>query len=221
MTPKAGSTFLRFLVVWAILGGTAVFLRARNSFEYVPTHERLEDFPRQLQGWTGQDLPMESGVLKVLGAGEFLNRAYRNEFSREFVELFVAYYPSQRSGDTIHSPQNCLPGSGWTPLRRDYIQIVNDQPQRKTALANRFVFAKGMERVYVLYWYQAHGRTTPSEYWAKFYLVRDSIALNRSDGAIVRIVTPIANAGGEAQAGARAVAFAQRLIGKLDDYVPR
>jgi EpsI family protein len=222
-TEKRFAFIVRFVSVWLILAGTALFLNARNSFEKIPEHKKLENFPHELQGWQGADSPIGADVLQVLGPGEFLSRTYRNATAPEIVDLFVAYYASQRSGDTIHSPQNCLPGSGWTPLRQDYIRIASSDASNHeyAATANRFVFAKGMDRVFVLYWYQAHGRTTPSEYWAKFYLVRDSIAMNRSDGAMVRIATPIINSSDEAQAEARAVKFAQVVLGELEPYIPR
>jgi EpsI family protein len=216
----------RFSAVWIILVATALFLAFRGSFESVPAHRQLENFPRELQGWVGRDLPLEADTLQILGAGDFLNRDYENVSSPEFIGLFVAYYPSQRTGDTLHSPQHCLPGAGWTPLRSDNIQIVSaDAPkQSRVVTANRFVFAKGTEHVFVLYWYQAHGRTTASEYWAKFYLVRDSIAMHRSDGAIVRLDTPISNPSDpsdEARAEARTVDFAKKVLAPLDDYLPR
>jgi len=73
----------------------------------------------------------------------------------------------------------------------------------------------------VLYWYQAHGRATPSEYWAKFYLVSDAIRMNRSDGALVRVVTVLQNGESPEAAEGRAVGFAQRIIPILDEYIPR
>jgi EpsI family protein len=78
-----------------------------------------------------------------------------------------------------------------------------------------------MDRVLVLYWYQAHGRTTPSEYWAKFYLVRDAIALNRSDGAMVRVAAQIPNPSAEPQTEATTLEFSKIVLAKLDDFIPR
>ena len=213
----------RFSTVWLALVGTGLFLNARSSVESVPDHQQLETFPRELQGWIGNDSPIGTDILQTLGPGDFLSRTYRTPFSPQFIDLFIGYYPSQRTGDTIHSPQNCMPGAGWTPLQRDRIRILrNDIPGNKNAVnANRFLFAKGIERFLVFYWYQAHGRTTPSEYWAKFYLVKDSITMHRTDGAMIRIVTPIPHSSDESQAEDRAVKFAELVLAKLDDYIPR
>jgi EpsI family protein len=141
-----------------------------------------------------------------------------NSPSRPPVNLFIAFFPSQRSGDTLHSPRNCLPGSGWTPVEsaRLAVQLHNDS----AILINRYVVAKGTDRVLVLYWYQAHGRVTASEYWAKVFLVADSLRLNRTDGALIRVVTSITQEGNVEIAQARALEFIQQIL-PLDSYIPR
>ena len=225
MIPKEQSAlwWARFLVVWLLLAGTALLLRARSAFEVIPNPQALETFPRDLQDWTGRDLPLTSNVLRILGPGDFLSRTYRNAAKVETMDLFIAYYPSQRSGDTIHSPQNCLPGAGWTPLLKDHIQIpyVKETGTATEVTANRYILANGMDRVLVLYWYQAHGRTTPSEYWAKFYLVKDAIAMNRSDGAMVRVAAPIPNPSAELKREAAALEFSKIVLTRLDDFIPQ
>jgi EpsI family protein len=217
------AVWARFLVVWLLLAGTALLLHARSSFELVPKRQALDTFPRELQGWTGKELALSTDALRILGPGDFLNRAYSHAATSETMDLFIAYYPSQRSGATIHSPQNCLPGAGWTPLMQDHeqIQYASGAGSTSAVVANRYILAKGLDRVLVLYWYQAHGRTTPSEYWAKFYLVRDSIAMNRSDGAMVRIAAQIPNAAAEQQTAATAIEFSKIVLTRLDDFIPQ
>ena len=69
---------------------------------------------------------------------------------------------------------------------------------------------KGLDRQLVLYRYQAHGRIVASEYWGKIYTVVDAIRLNRSDGAMVRVIVPIPsmNEGAEREAERLALEFA-------------
>jgi EpsI family protein len=216
---KHTNSWIRFLCVWFLLVGTALVLATRSSVEYVPAHPSLGTFPFQMGNLRGKSLPIDKGVLAVLGPGQFLDRDYTDPLSAEPpIELFLAYYPSQRMGDTIHSPQNCLPGSGWTPLETGLIRIPRtDGP---TITANDYIVGKGMDRVLVLYWYQAHGKTTPSEYWAKLYLIGDAIKLNRTDGALVRIVVPIPKASEVSRTEARAVDFAESVLQQLDTYIP-
>ena len=133
--------------------------------------------------------------------------------------LFIAYFPSQRQGDTIHSPKNCLPGSGWTPIdaARMPISVTGSGP----ILVNRYVIAKGLDKDMVLYWYQAHGRVTPSEYWAKIFLVADAVRENRSDGAMIRVITSILDGENEASAEDRVLKFSSQLVPILSAYIPQ
>ncbi|HEY1731664.1 MAG TPA: EpsI family protein, partial [Terriglobales bacterium] len=123
-----------------------------------------------------------------------------------------------RTGATIHSPKNCLPGAGWNPAESSiYMLPLNDG--RKVPI-NLYLIRKGLESEVVLYWYQAHGRIIASEYWGKFYLVYDALRLNRTDAALVRITVPVQH-GDEASAQERALSFAKQITGDLDQIIPR
>ena len=210
----------RFAVTVALLTATAIFLRARVHNEILPTREPLASLPYELGDWTGTDVPMPQDVLDILGPGDFLQRFYQNtSVSQPYVDLFLAYFPSQRTGDTIHSPKHCLPGAGWLPIESRRIPI--SLPGRPTFEVNRYLMAKGDDRQLVLYWYWAHDRALASEYWAKFYLVADSIRLNRSDGSLVRVITPLLPGEAVDAAQQRLLSFAGNLVPRLDRYIPR
>jgi len=218
MKKEAGSWF-RFLWAAALLASTGIFLRARSRAEILPPRQELASLPLRHGDWVGTNLGISQDVRDVLGDGDFLSRVYQRARREPYVDLFIAYFPSQRTGSTIHSPQNCLPGSGWTPLERSRIPLP--APGGKSIGVNRYVVGKGMERELVLYWYQAHGRVVASEYWAKFFLVADTIRLNRSDGALVRILTPIAGHEGPADAQGRAAAFWDQWSPLLEASLPK
>lgn len=209
---------IRVLIVAALLLVTAGLLQARGRVELLPKATDLETMPYDIDTWHGTTEALAPGVREVLGDGHFLSRMYTSPIEQP-VDLFIAYYSSQRSGDTIHSPKNCLPGSGWTPLESDRIWV--DMGGNHSIRVNRYVVAQGMDRQLVMYWYQAHGRVTPSEYAAKFYLVADSIRMNRSDGGMVRLVTPIVPGETLDQSQARAVKFARVLYPMLNAYIPK
>ena len=209
----------RFLVAAVLLGGTALLLQARNRAEIIPPHEPLDSFPRTLQGWTSVDVPLTKDVLDVLGPGDFLLRDYREQSSNSDVDLFIAYFPSQRSGDTIHSPKNCLPGAGWAPVRSERITV--SLPERLPFPANRYLIAKGQDRRLVLYWYWAHDRAVASEYAAKFYLVADSIRMHRTDGSLIRVTTALAPDEPIDSAQQRLLSFAGNIVPEINRYVPR
>jgi EpsI family protein len=211
----------RFAVSAILLAGTALVLEARNGREIIPQRRPLSSFPRTLDTWTGTDVPMTQDVLDVLGPGDFLLRDYRdtNPHPKPDVFLFIAYFPSQRAGDTIHSPKNCLPGAGWTPIRADRITV--DVAGRTPFQANRYLIAKGDDRQLVLYWYWAHDRAVASEYAAKFYLIADSIRMHRTDGSLVRLSMPLAPGESSERAERDLIAWAARVVPLLNTYIPQ
>lgn len=216
MIPMA--SWPRFLAVIVCLLGTSAALHFRGAEEAVVPHSAVSQFPQVINGWKGTNIELTSEDVATLGAGQFLLRDYTRD-SSPAVTLFLAYYPSQKTGDTMHSPKNCMPGSGWTPTKSSVITIQTSDGRPITT--NRYVVAQGKDSMVVLYWYQAHGHTAASEYWAKWLLVRDAITLNRTDGALVRILTSVEGNESEADAEARAIQFTQEIASTLDAYIPR
>lgn len=217
---KAPHSNLRFAFAFLALLVTAIFLVARGRNEVFPPRQPLSALPHQLTDWTSRDFTIPQDQLDVLGPGDFLLRDYQNNaVFQPPIGLFIAYFPSQRAGDTIHSPKNCLPGAGWAPVETSRIQV--SLPGQASFPANRYVIAKGPDRQLVLYWYLAHGRAVASEYWAKYYLVADSIKMNRSDGSLVRLSTPIPRGETLASSQQRLLSFAGLLLPHLDHYIPR
>lgn len=202
----------------ALLAGTTLFIHSHSQAEHLPPRMELTEFPLTLGDWSGTDVPITDDVREILGPGDFVQRVYRHAPEEPSVDLFLAYFPTQRTGATVHSPQNCLPGAGWVPVESGQIHLP--QADGKIATVNRYVIAKGSERRLVMYWYQAHGRITANEYWAKFYLVADSIRLNRSDGALVRVITPLVQGEEPDKAQQRATEFLRDLTLTLSQYIP-
>jgi EpsI family protein len=211
---------VRFGLAVVLIASAALFLQAHTRSEVFPSRRPLQSFPQQLGDWSSYDVTLEKDVLEVLGPGDFLLRVYQNQKeSQAPIDLFIAYFPSQRAGDTIHSPQHCLPGAGWTPIENR--PMVLSMPGHAPFPINRYIIAKGDARQVVLYWYWAHNRGVASEYWAKFYLVADSIRMNRTDGALVRITTPMYRGETVDAAVQRVMPFTQNVTPLLESYIPR
>lgn len=208
----------RFLIVVVLLALALAFLDLRQKREIIPAHLELYTFPAQVGLRMGRDIPLTPDVLEVLGPGEFLLRDYLSSTGASPVNLFIAYFSSQRTGDTIHSPKNCMPGTGWAPLSN--VRIPLSRPDGSKIAINRYVIAKGTDRDIVFYWYQAHGHVTPSEYWSKIFLVKDAIELNRTDGALVRVVVPVSGSD-EQSAQVQGLEFVRQIQPLLDSYIPR
>lgn len=210
----------RFFSAAVLLVAAAIFLRARTGAEVFPARAPLSSFPEHIANWSGRDVAIEPDVLKVLGPGDFLSRVYSDqEQAQDSIHLFLAYFPSQRTGDTIHSPKNCLPGAGWTPIESRRITL--SVPGYTPFPVNRYIIAKGDVKQLVLYWYWSHDRGVASEYWAKYYLVADSIEMNRSDGSLVRVITPFLPGETSDVPEQRVLRFARNLVPLLNDYIPR
>lgn len=207
-------SWMRTSVLLALLLATMFVLHLRAGSENVPTRLPLAAFPLEIAEWKGWDLPIDENTRRILGDGDFMLRNYARSDNEPVVNLFIAYFPTQRTGSTIHSPQNCLPGAGWVPLETGRIAITD------SAVVNRFVIGKGLDRQLVLYWYHGNGRVVASEYWAKFYLLSDSIRWNRSDGALVRVLTPVLQGEKLEDAEARTLRFAREIYPTLPSYIP-
>jgi EpsI family protein len=208
----------RFWTIVVLLGGTALLLHARGSADVIPVSEPLSQVPRIIAGWSGTDVEIDPETRDVLGAGDFLSRVYTQADNAQPIGLFIGYFPTQRTGVTIHSPKNCLPGAGWAFESSRYVKL-NDAEGRSHQVGE-YIIANGQDRQFVIYWYQAHGRSIANEYMAKVYLVTDAIRMNRTDGALVRVITPIAAGEYALAAKTRAEAFAARLVPMLPRFIP-
>lgn len=213
----------RLLVLSASLLVGAMFVARASHAEQVPLRAPLASMSRQIGPWTGRDEPqLPSDIVAILGVDEYINRAYFDPSGRipAPVSLYVGYYKSQREGDTIHSPLNCIPGSGWQPVSAARPQIaVPGAPSPITV--NRLLIEKGIDRQVVVYWYQAHGRVVASEYWSKMFMVYDAVRLNRSDAALVRVISPVLSSESDPSvAEGRVTEFVQQLFPRLNAHLP-
>jgi EpsI family protein len=202
----------------------ASFLIAKSTkTEAIPLRMPLSALPNQIGAWKSLgDSPLDARVESILGVSDYVNRTYdRNGW----LGLYIGFYESQRQGSTIHSPLNCLPGSGWNPVRRSYLTIpvsrVPGEPPTDIQV-NRIVIEKGLDKEFVLYWYQAHGRVVASEYWGKFYSVFDAMRINRTDAALVRVITPIAGTANQTEEAAEGAAtdFVKLIFPTLSRHLP-
>jgi len=213
----------RALLLSVVFVLSAVFLARAQKAEPVAIKQPLGELSLSIGKWAGRnEAPFSADILKVLGVDEYLVRSYQRPGS-EGVGLYVGYYRSQRQGDSIHSPLNCLPGAGWIPVRQERQSlIVAAAGGPRTIEVNRVLIEKGLDRRLVLYWYQSHQRVVASEYWGKVYTVVDAIRLNRTDAALVRVIVPVGEATSQALDAAQesATSFVESLFPALERHLP-
>ena len=211
----------RIGIVGVLLLLSAAVIAKASRIEDTPPRAPFTQFPFQIGAWRGEDTERFSDeIMKVLGADDYLSRYYNTKEST--LGLYIGYYKSQRQGDTMHSPLNCLPGAGWQPLDKSYlpIQVSNSNGDQAEITVNRYVIEKGLEQQVVLYWYQSHGRVIANEYRSKIFMVYDAARLNRSDAALVRVTSPRLSSDSLKDAEARAVEFVKSAFPLFGQFIP-
>jgi len=210
----------RVLLLSLCLFLTAGYLAHASRQEETPARISFARFPMQIGQWAGRRAPdFDPAVMAALGVDEHVNRFYAQR--DDVVHLYVGYYSSQREGSQIHSPMNCLPGAGWLPVKSG-LAVLPVRTPGQAVVVNRYLIQKGLDKQVVLYWYQSHGRLVASEYWSKVYLVLDSMRLNRTDAALVRVMATVdeSRPDGEAAAEQAALDFAATMYPFLSSHLP-
>lgn len=208
-----------WLAVPAILVAQALLVGFGVGGEHPPALANLAGFPNRLGIWNKiVDEPVDPAVEAQLGADRLLQRIYQNPNVASGLDFFVAWFQSQRGGKSQpHSPQVCLPGSGWVPQETGVIQI---DTARGSIPAERYVAESNLgQRAVVLYWYQTPRRVLASEWASKFWLIPDAFRDHRTDIALVRIVV-WTEKGQESKATADGVDFAARCYPVLRGLFP-
>jgi exosortase D (VPLPA-CTERM-specific) len=175
-------------------------------------------FPRQIAGWSGAGAALDPKLEAKLGADDYLAAFYRRPGEAEGIDLFLSYYADQTDGTIIHSPEVCLPAGGWEVFTIEPVAVPLKAGSRTVPL-NRAVIQNGLERQLVYYWFEGRGRRLTNDFAAKLYTVADAATRGRTDGGLVRLITPI-GAGGEAAADARLRRFLAAMADRLPRFIP-
>lgn len=194
-------------------------LSIETRAEIKPARTFFSSFPTTIDGWQGNTGTLESEVLKRLDLTDYLLVDFAKPDSVP-VNFYVAYYESQRKGSSPHSPTVCMPGGGWqiVDLTR---QTYNGAEAKIPFEFNRVIIRKGNFSQLVYYWFEERGRVLADEYRVKWYLLRDALLMNRTDGALVRVTTPIVEGEPVENADRRLREFLTGALPLLPDYVPR
>ena len=195
--------------------GFAIYFVSVRS-EISPDRPRFVAFPGKIAGWQGQLLTLDPGIEGLIRPDDYLLSDYRAKDGK-LVNFYVAYYASQRNNDKPHSPSECMPANGWDIKK---FERTTFHDGFESWPINRAVIEKNSVKQLVYYWFDERGRKIANEYFAKWYLHTDAVLMNRTDGALVRLITQVYRGETEEDADRRLQAFIHDTASTLSDFLP-
>ena len=137
----------RFIVIIALFIAALSVNSLLAAPEAVVKRMALSNFPESIGEWTMVDQKaMDKQSFEILGVDDYLIRTYRNP-ANQFIGLYIGYFRSQKEGKGIHSPRQCLPGAGWTPLETSVYELPSGNiVSSGKAFANKYLMAKGDQK---------------------------------------------------------------------------
>jgi len=211
-------SFKRTIIASIIMISTMICVHYMSYSEDVKLNKPFPTFPKKIGEWTGKEEHFDQAVYDVLGVSDsYLADYFNHEGSN--VQLYIGYYKSQKEGQQIHSPKNCMPGSGWNITETSLEDITLKGDVSKKIKVIKLLLEKDRQKQVVLYWYQSNGRFISSEYAQRIYMVVDSVTKHRSDGSFIRLISPVIN-NDEEMAVKHLKDFTSELIPILKEYIP-
>ncbi|PWJ12865.1 VPLPA-CTERM-specific exosortase XrtD [Jannaschia seohaensis] len=177
-------------------------------------------FPRTLAGWSSFRTPLEPEIEAVLDADDYINATFLDPEEGAPVNFFSAFYAKQTEGGAIHSPEVCLPAGGWEIFSLETREVSFPDTAFGTFELNRAIIQKGLQQQLVYYWFEQRGQRFTNDFVAKLAVMRDSLLIDRTDGALVRFVTPIGSDDDVAAAEARIEALMAEILPRLPRFLP-
>jgi exosortase D (VPLPA-CTERM-specific) len=211
---------LIYVVAVMLLVSTLVFSQTVEFKEKIPAKKSLDQFPLELANWSAEDRQfLEDKFLKVLNLSEYIMANYINNGGKE-VNFYMAYYESQSRGKSIHSPETCVPGSGWHFDKTSTVSITTKAGNSDKIKVRRAVIRYGSSKQIVYFWFSQRGRILTNSYQLKFYNFWDALILQRTDGALIRLITPLYKNDTLSDADARLQNFVRDIMPVLNEYIP-
>ena len=186
--------------------------------EIYPGRNLFVAFPTALGDWRGRITLLDTQTEQFLGLTDYILSDFAKKNGRS-VNLYVAYYASQRNGLSPHSPSVCIPGNGWQITSLERTHYTSDSSGVSLPL-NRVIIERGASKQIVYYWFDERGKKIANEYVSKLYLLKDAVLENRTDGALVRLTTLVYPGEKEEDADKRLQEFTGIVVPALAGYLP-
>ena len=173
----------------------------------------------QVQQWQGSTFPLEKEYIETLKFDDYLLADYRGAAGAP-VNFYVAYYGSQRKGQSAHSPRTCIPGGGWEITSLRTMEVPASDVTAAALQVNRLVIQKAEAKQIVYYWFKQRDRVLANEYLVKLFLFWDALAKQRTDGALIRLTASVLPGHDEDEADRVLADFTQSVNPLMSRYVP-
>jgi exosortase D (VPLPA-CTERM-specific) len=202
-----------------LLGATLAFAQGMEFREKTPIKQPFDRFPLGVGEWRGTRAVMEKQFLDELKFSDYALIDFRDRQGRE-VGFYVAYYASQRKGESIHTPETCLPGGGWVFEELGHATIALGAATGGSMRVRRAFMYKNGARELTYYWFPQRGRVLTSLYQLKLFGFWDALTRQRTDGALVRLITPVYESEKLQDAETRLQAFTREIVPVLAQFLP-
>jgi exosortase D (VPLPA-CTERM-specific) len=210
-------SFQASAVVVAIVAVATLVMPERTEMKV--ERKDFSEFPMDMGIWKGAGGQLEQIVLNELKLDDYMIAGYVDG-QQHGINFYVAYYASQRKGESAHSPRTCLPGGGWEMKGLADYEVAGATTKDHPLRVNRAIIQMGEHRQLVYYWFQQRGRTITNEYLVKWYIFWDALTRSRTDGALVRLITPLAPGENEEAGDTRLAEFTKLITARLPEFVP-
>jgi exosortase D (VPLPA-CTERM-specific) len=209
-----------FIVAVLLLGVTLALSQGVDFREKIPANKSVAQFPLEIGEWKAKKREKIDPIfLDRLDLSEYIMMDYENRAAKS-INFYVAYYESQSKGKSIHTPASCLPGQGWTFDQSGSVSIPGLQQQTGIPKVNRAVIQYGNSRQIAYYWFSLRGRILRNMYQVKIYNFWDALTMQRTDGALIRLITPVYENEDLSDVDTRLQDFLQELVPVLEEYIP-
>ncbi|BAN35175.1 EpsI family protein [Sulfuricella denitrificans skB26] len=205
--------------LFVVMAVSIVTMLMPERVEVPPQRKDFSTFPLELGSWKGKDNRLEQIYLDALKLDDYLLVDFSEEPGKP-VNLYMAYYATQRKGESAHSPRTCIPGGGWTMVGLAEHVVEGVTMNGRPLVVNRAVIQLGEQKQLTYYWFQQRGRVITNEYLVKWFIFWDALTRNRTDGALVRLVAPVMPGEDVAVAEQRLQRFLKEAAGQLSSFVP-
>ena len=208
----------KFVVAVGILLLTFGLSHGIEFRQKIPISKSFSQFPMEIGEWKGTTEVMDQKSLDVLKFSDYILAEYKNTQGKS-LNFYVSYFQDQRKGEAIHSPETCFPAGGWQFKEAGTEQLALVGGTSSLPVNRGFIEKNGTKEL-AYFWFPMRGRVLTKLYQIKLYNFLDALTKQRTDGALVRVMTPLYSDEKLEDAEARLQGFTRQVVPVLNNFLP-